>query len=214
MTESSTGESQFGLINGLFLERGFVSPLFVEEAGPNADKQNVLQNIIELEKPLVLVVADKITKVSQIVPIMEMVKKSPMKRSLLLVSEDLQQDPLSTMVYNNKKEIIECCAINIPWLAGVHKEQLKDIAAMTGATLVDNEYGLKLEDVELKHFGSAKIIKIDAEHTHIVGGEFDPDALEARMDQIRRQIEEEDKHNMKGVHRERLARMQAKIAEI
>ena len=64
MTESPTGDSRFGLISGLFLERGFVSELFIEQASPSADKQNTTQNVVELEKPLVLVVADKITKVS------------------------------------------------------------------------------------------------------------------------------------------------------
>ena len=72
---------------------------------------------------------------------------------------------MSTMVYNNQKEIISCCAINVPWLAGIQKELLKDIATMTGATVVDNEFVLKLEDVELKHFGTAKLIKIDDNFT-------------------------------------------------
>ena len=70
---------------------------------------------------------------------------------------------MSTMVYNNRKEIVESCAVNIPWLAGVEKEMLKDIAVMTGATLVENknEFTVNLEDVELKHFGTAQNIKID-----------------------------------------------------
>ena len=113
-----------------------------------------------------------------------MVKNSPAKRSLLLVSEDLQQEPLSTMIYNNKKDIVECCAINIPWLAGVHKEQLKDIAVMTGATLVDNEFGLKLEDVTMQHFGSAKMIKVDVDNTHIVGGNYSEQEMDTRFEEI------------------------------
>lgn len=102
-----------------------------------------------------LVVADKIEEVRQIVPVMELVKKT--KRPLLVFSEDLQHEPMSTMVYNNRKGIVESCAVNIPWLAGVHKEMLKDVAVMTGATLIENnEFSeVKIEDVELKHFGSA-----------------------------------------------------------
>lgn len=65
---------------------------------------------------------------------------------------------MSTMIYNNEKDIVQCCAVNVPWSAGVEKESLKDIAVMTGATLVDDEVGLMLEDVELKHFGSAKMV--------------------------------------------------------
>lgn len=63
---------------------------------------------------------------------------------------------MSTMIYNNSKDIIQCCAVNIPWSAGVEKESLKDIAVMTGATLIDDEFGVTIGEVELKHFGSAK----------------------------------------------------------
>ena len=121
---------------------------------------------------MVLVVADKITKVAHIAPILDLVKTKAPKRPFLLISEDLQEEPMSTMVYNNSKEILSCCAINIPWLAGVQKEVLRDIAVMTGATLVDNEYVLKLQDVDLKHFGTAKMINVDENFTHIVGGGY------------------------------------------
>lgn len=95
---------------------------------------------------------------------------------------------MSTMVYNNQKDIIKCCAINVPWMADIQKEILKDIAALVGATLVDNEYGLKLSEVELKHFGGAKVIKADADFTHIVGGDSTKEALEIRMEEIRDSI--------------------------
>jgi len=92
------------------------------------------------------------------------------------------------MLYNNSKDILNCCAINIPWLAGVQKEVLKDIAVMTGATVVDNEYVLKLEDVELKHFGTAKLINVDENFTNIVGGAYSQEALDKRIIEIKRQI--------------------------
>jgi len=114
---------------------------------------------------------------------MELVKK--VNRSFFLVCEDLQEEPMSTMIYNNEKDIVKCCAINQPWMADIHKEMLKDTAVMVGATLVDNEFGLKVEDVQLKHFGSAKVIKSDAEFTHIVGGNHTEEKLEERMEQIR-----------------------------
>lgn len=109
MTESPTGLTQFALVNGLVIERGFVSELFLQDKGLAC----------EFEQPLVLVIADKITKVAQIAPILDLVKTKAPGRPLLLVSEDLQEEPMSTMVYNAQKEILECCAINIPWLAGV-----------------------------------------------------------------------------------------------
>ncbi len=74
------------------------------------------------------------------------------------------------MVYNNSKDIIKCCAVNIPWLANMQKEMLTDIAIATGATIIDNEYTIKLDQVKLEHFGSAKKIAVDMNTTHIVGG--------------------------------------------
>jgi len=129
------------------------------------------------------VVADRITEVSEIVPILELAKNA--KRELFLVSVDLRDEPLSTMIYNNQKDIVKCCAINQPWMADIQKEVIKDIAVMVGATLVDNEFGLSIEDFELKHFGSAKVIKTDNEFTHIVGGNHTVEAIEKRMEEIR-----------------------------
>ncbi len=103
---------------------------------------------------MILVVANSISEVSEIAPILDMVKGT--KRPLLVFSEDLQEGPMSTMIYNNSKDIVKCCAVNIPWAAGVQKESLKDIAVMTGATIVDNEYEMMLSDVSLKNLGSAK----------------------------------------------------------
>lgn len=81
------------------------------------------------------------------------------------------------MVYNSKKGIVQCAAVNIPWAGGVELENLKDIAAMTGATLVDNEHVLKLEDITLEHFGRAKFIKINEYETSIVDGKGDQEKI-------------------------------------
>lgn len=118
------------------------------------------------------------------------------------------------MIYNNRKQILECCAVNIPWTAGIEKENLKDIAVMTGATLVDNEYGLQIEDVQLTDLGSAKNIKIDPEFTHVVGGDCTRESLDERCAQILQTIQQEESPNLKKIHQERYARMTAKIAEI
>lgn len=115
-----------------------------------------------------LVASCKITQVQEINPILELAKK--MKRSLVVFSEDLQKDPLSMMVYNNSKGIIQCCAVNIPWMGDVQKEYLKDIAVQCGATFIDDEYGVKLSEVKLEHFGSAQKIAMDGYTSTIVGG--------------------------------------------
>lgn len=114
---------------------------------------------------------------------------------------------MSTMIYNNSKDIVQCCAVNIPWSAGVEKESLKDIAVMTGATLIDEDFGVGLEDVELKHFGSAKMVQVDHTFTNIVGGDFSQEALDVRIEEIKNTIEQEESKHLKGVHSERLARM-------
>lgn len=133
IVESPTGLTGFKLTNGLIFNRGLVSPhLVCEEAGGN-----VVEQSLEFDHPLVLVVADKIEDIQQILPILEMVKK--MKKPLVLFSMDLQEEPLSTLVYNNKKGIVKCAAVNIPWAGNMELEHLKDIATVTGATLVDND---------------------------------------------------------------------------
>lgn len=165
-----------------------------------------------MEYPLVLVVANKITDVKDIAPILDLVKKT--KRSFVLLSEDLQPDPMSMMVYNNSKDIIKCCAVNIPWMANIQKEILKDIALATGATLIDNEYGIKLSEVTLDHFGSAKKIAVDMNFTHIIGGSGKQEVIDERLKEITSVIAAEHSPNMKVIHRDRLARLRAKVAEI
>lgn len=107
---------------------------------------------------------------------------------------------MSTMIYNNSKDILQCCAVNIPWSGGMQTESLKDIAVMTGATLIDDEHNLRLADVELKHFGSAKKVQIDASFTNIVGGNFDQAALDERIEQIKETVKAEDSEHLKKVH--------------
>ena len=104
MTESPVGMTRFAMVNGLVIERGYVSQLFSESVNSGDDqssKENKVDQIVDLEQPLVLVVADKISKVSEILPVMDLVKQSPSNRPLLIFSEDLQDEPMSTMIYNN-----------------------------------------------------------------------------------------------------------------
>jgi chaperonin GroEL len=111
---------------------------------------------------------------------MELVKKA--KKPLVVFSMDMQEEPLSTMVYNSKKNIVKCCAVNIPWAAGIELENLRDIAAMTGATVVDNLHMLSVRQVRMEHFGKANYIKINEHETSIVDGQGDPAHIEIRMD--------------------------------
>lgn len=104
----------------------------------------------------------------QILPVLELAKK--VKKPLVLFSMDLQEEPASTMIYNCKKGIIKCMAVNIPWAAGLELDNLKDIAVITGATIVDNQHVLHLSEVKLEHFGSAKLIKVSEWETSIVDG--------------------------------------------
>ncbi len=109
IVESPTGDTRFNLVNGLIYDRGLVTDAFATEFK--------VEQRCEMEYPLVLVVTNKITDVKEITPILDLVKKT--KKSLVVFSEDLQDEPLSMMVYNNSKEIIKCCAINFPWMANM-----------------------------------------------------------------------------------------------
>lgn len=165
-----------------------------------------------MEFPLVLIVSNKIMDVREIVPILDLVKKT--KRSLVIFSEDMQQDPLSTMIYNNSKNIVKCVAVNVPWMANIQKDIMKDIATLTGATIIDNEHGIKLEDVKIEHFGGAKKIVVDGYQSHVIGGSGNEDLISERIQEIAKQIQTETSSHLKSVHRDRYSRMTAKIAEI
>lgn len=187
IAESPTGLTDFKLVNGLIFNRGFVKDLFIQEATGG----NTTDMTMELEHPLVLVVADRIQTVEEILPTLELAKKA--KKPLVLFSMDLQDEPASTMIYNSKKGILSCMAVNIPWAAGIELDNLKDIAVTTGATVIDNEHVVRLADVKLEHFGSAKLIKVSESETSIVDGAGDKADYMERVDEIRAQVEREPK---------------------
>lgn len=114
---------------------------------------------------------------------MEMAKKA--KRPLVLFSSDLQEEPASTMIYNNSKGIVTSAAVNIPWTAGIEIDKLKDIAAITGATFIDNDLNILLKDLELKHFGRAQHIKVTEYETSIVDGAGTKEQINERVEAIK-----------------------------
>lgn len=134
----------------------------------------------EFEHPLVLVVGTPIYSVEEMLPILEMVKL--VKKPLVVFCMDLREEPASTMIYNCKKGIIKCMAVNVPWAAGIEQDNLKDIAVITGATFIDNEHENMLGDLTLDHFGTAKLIKVSAEETSIVDGGGDKDRFMERIE--------------------------------
>jgi len=107
------------------------------------------------------------------------------KKPLVVFSMDLQEEPASTMIYNNLKGIVKCSAVNIPWAGGIELENLKDIAVVTGAKLIDNKHDILLSEVKMEHFGKAKHIRISEFDTSIVDGNCTKDQMNQRLDQIR-----------------------------
>ena len=164
ITESPTGMTDFKLVNGLIFNRGFVKPEFIQEAAGG----DTITMTTEFEHPLVLVVGTPIRTVEEMLPILEMVKK--VKKPLVVFCMDLQDEPASTMIYNCKKGIVKCMAVNVPWAAGLEQDNLQDIAIITGATMIDNEHLHMLKDVSMEHFGTAKLIKVSDSETSIVDG--------------------------------------------
>ena len=165
IVESHTGRTEFKLVNGLIFNRGLSTMNFVQKEMKGT---NVMEQSVEFDNPLILVVGDSVAEISDLLPILEVVKS--LKRPFVLFSTDLREEPASTMIFNAKRGNLQCAAVNIPWTGGVEIENLKDIAALTGATFVDNKYELTLDEVKPHHFGSAQYIKISEYETSLVDG--------------------------------------------
>ena len=186
---------------GLYIHRGFVSHEFCETTFGNSVAKEVT-----LDYPLVLIVHGPIKKNEHIVKIMDLAKKN--KRSLLVVSTDLQEGPLSSMIYNAQKDVLGSCAINVPFMVGKEEDFLQDIAVVTGATILKNDnmaYGI--DDIKFEHFGSAAKVIIGEDKTQIIKGAGTDQDIENHKEIIQSRIENEDSKHFKKIMRDRLTRL-------
>jgi chaperonin GroEL len=201
--EGSGLQNELEVVEGMQFDRGYLSPYFVN------NQQNMT---VELENPLVLLHDKKISNVRELLPVLEGVAKSG--RSLLLVAEDVEGEALATLVVNTIRGIVKVCAVKAPGFGDRRKAMLQDIAILTGGQVISEEVGLSLEKAKLDDLGSAKKVVVNKENTTIIDGAGKKSEIEARVKQLRQQIEETTSDYDKEKLQERVAKLAGGVAVI
>jgi chaperonin GroEL len=201
--ESKTAETTLDVVEGMQFDRGYLSPYFVN----NAEKMEVA-----FDEANILITDKKISNLKELVPILE--KAVQTNRPLLILAEDVEGEALTTLVVNKLRGSLNVAAVKAPGFGDRRKEMLKDIAALTGGTVISEELGMSLEAAELVHLGQAKRITIDKENTTIVDGAGEKSEVEARVGQIKKQIEETSSDYDREKLQERLAKLAGGVAVI
>ena len=196
-------ETTLEVVEGMQFDRGYSSPYFVT----NPDRMEAV-----LEEPYILITEKKISAMADLIPVLEQVARSG--KPLLIVAEDVDGEALATLVVNKLRGTLHVCAVKAPGFGDRRKEMLKDIATLTGGNVVAEELGIKLEQLTLKDLGRAKRITIDKDNTTIVDGEGKREDIEARIKQIRAQIEETTSDYDREKLQERLAKLVGGVAVI
>jgi len=196
-------ENELDVVEGMQFDRGYLSPYFIN----NADKQ-----VSALEDPYILIFDKKISNIRDLLPVLEQVAKS--SRPLLIVAEDVEGEALATLVVNNIRGILKTTAVKAPGFGDRRKAMLEDIAILTGGTVISDETGLSLEKATLAELGQAKRIEVAKENTTIIDGAGDSAAIEARVKQIRVQIEEATSDYDREKLQERVAKLAGGVAVI
>lgn len=203
--DQATGiETTLDVVEGMQFDKGYLSPYFIT----NPDMMNV-----QLENPLILLVDKKISTAKELVPILEkLVQQGP--KPLLIIAEDVSDEALAVLVVNKLKGGLSVCAVKAPAFGDRRKSMLEDMATLTGATVVSEEIGLKLEEVGLEVLGKAKGAKISKEETTIIDGAGDMKRLKAREAQIRGEIANSTSDYDREKLEERLAKLVGGVAII
>ncbi len=196
-------QNELEVVEGMQFDRGYLSPYFIS----SAEKQIAL-----LENPYILLHDKKISNIRDLLPVLEQVAKSG--RPLLIIAEDVDGEALATLVVNNIRGILKTCAVKAPGFGDRRKAMLEDIAILTGGTVIAEEVGLSLEKAKLEDLGQAKRIEIGKENTTIIDGAGSAKNIEARVAQVRTQIEEATSDYDKEKLQERVAKLAGGVAVI
>ncbi len=196
-------ENEVEVVKGMQFDRGYLSPYFVN----NPEKQ-----LAELDSPFVLLFDKKISNIRDLLPVLEQVAKT--SRPLLIIAEDVEGEALATLVVNNIRGILKTVAVKAPGFGDRRKAMLQDIAILTGGTVIAEEVGLSLEKATLEDLGQAKRIEVGKENTTIIDGLGDKSAVEARVAEIRTQIETATSEYDKEKLQERVAKLAGGVAVI
>ncbi len=199
--EAKGTETYVDVVEGMQFDRGYISPYFV------TDTESME---VEFENPLILIHDKKISAIKDLLPILE--KGVQTGKPLLIIAEDIDSEALTTLVVNRLRGSLKIAAVKAPGFGDRRKEMLEDIAILTGGTVVSDEKGLTLENATLDMLGSAEKVSIDKDTTTIVNGEGDKDAIQARIGQIRMQIDKTTSDYDREKLQERLAKLAGGVA--
>ena len=196
-------ETELDVVEGMQFDRGYISPYFIT----NAEKM-----VAELEDVAILIHEKKLTSLQPMLPILEAVVQSG--RPLLIIAEEIEGEALATLVVNKLRGGLKVCAVKAPGFGDRRKAMLEDIATVTGGQVISEDIGIKLENVKLNMLGTAKKVRVDKENTTIVDGAGKKADIQARVSQIKKQIEETTSDYDKEKLQERLAKLAGGVAVI
>ncbi|MBB3167780.1 chaperonin GroEL [Simiduia aestuariiviva] len=201
--EGKSLENELEVVEGMQFDRGYLSPYFIT----NQDKMQV-----ELDNPYLLLCDKKVTNIRELLPVLEAVAKA--SRPLLLIAEEVEGEALATLVVNNLRGILKVAAVKAPGFGDRRKAMLQDIAILTGATVISEDIGLSLEKVELSQLGSAARVVINKDNTTVVDGAGQKADIDARVAQLRAEIEATTSEYDKEKLLERVAKLAGGVAVI
>jgi len=201
--EGKSLENELEVVEGMQFDRGYLSPYFIN----NQDAMSV-----DLEEPYVLLHDKKISNIRDLLPALEAVAKS--SRPLLIVAEDIEGEALATLVVNSMRGIIKTCAVKAPGFGDRRKAMLQDLAILTGGQVISEEVGLSLDKITLEDLGTAKRVTVDKDNTTVVDGAGEKSEIDARVEQIRTQIEQATSDYDKEKLQERVAKLAGGVAVI
>jgi chaperonin GroEL len=199
--EGKTTETEVRFVDGMQFDKGFVSPYFINKPA---------EMECQLEDCLILIHEKKISNLRDLLPLLEKVAQSG--KPLLIIAEDVEGDALTALVVNKLQGVLKVCASKAPGFGDRRKAMLGDIATLTGGTLISEDLGLKLESLDLSHLGRAKRVSVDKNETTIVQGAGKQEAVQARVQQIRSQIENTESEYDREKLQERLAKLTGGVA--
>ncbi|MDI6840799.1 MAG: chaperonin GroEL [bacterium] len=195
--------TELNVVEGMQFDRGYISPYFVTDA----EKMEAV-----LEEPYILIYDKKISAMKDFLPLLEKVAQTG--KSLLVIAEEVEGEAVATLVVNKIRGTLKCCAVKAPGYGDRRKEMLEDIATLTGGRVISEEKGMKLENTKMEDLGKAKKVKVDKDNTTIVEGLGLKSDIQARMSQIKLQIDETKSDYDKEKLQERLARLAGGVAVI
>ena len=201
--ESKTAETYSDVVEGMQFDRGYISPYMVTDT----EKMEAV-----IDDAYILITDKKILNVQEILPLLEQIHQAGKK--LVIIAEDLEGEALATILVNKLRGTFTCVGVKAPGFGDRRKEMLRDIAILTGGEVITEELGLELKETKINQLGRAKQVKISKENTIIVDGAGDPEAIKARVNQIRHQLEETTSEFDREKLQERLAKLAGGVAVI